>query len=266
NLGIGRATALAFANGGCRSLALLDKNLSGAQETQRQVMDAIKKNDSNYEKAKIHTYEVDVTSDTSVASAFKSVKETFGRLDYSVQCAGIALFTGPSSKTSLEHFELTNSILYRGLWLCSRAALEIMDSQELDSKAYPSAMIPEYRAQCGSIINLSSGLALLAQHNSPIYSAAKAAVLGLTRADAVDYCSKRIRVNAVLPGLVDTPMINSNPEVHEVLKGTVKTTNPMARFATADELADAIVFLASNKASYITGASICVDGGTTARA
>lgn len=229
-------------------------------------MNIIEKNGTNNVNANVQVYEVDVTSETSVASAFNLVKETFGRLDYSVQSAGIALFTGPSSQTSVEQFDLTNSILYRGVWLCSRAALQIMNFQELDNMAYPSANIPEHRAQRGSVINISSNLALVAQHNSPAYSASKAAVLGLTRADAIDYCAKRIRVNAILPGLVDTPMTKSNPEIRKILEEVVKTSNPMARFATADEVADTIVFLASNKASYITAASICVDGGATAQA
>lgn len=156
---------------------------------------------------------------------------------------------------------MQNAVLYRGLWLCSRAALNIMRSQPLDCEVYPD--IPQYRAQRGAIINVSSVIGLMSQTDTPIYSGAKAAVLGITRADAVDYAEKRIRVNAVLPALIETPMISPTPEIRAIVEtaGTAKT--PMKRIGMPEEVADPIVFLASNNASFITGTSLHVDGGFT---
>lgn len=189
-------------------------------------------------------------------SAFGIVIEL---IHYSVQCAGIALLTGPSSEVSIEDFDFQNAVLYRGLWLCSRAAIDIMRSQPLDCEVYPG--IPQSRSQRGAIINISSTIALLAQNDTPAYSGAKAAILGITRADAVDYAEQRIRVNAVLPALIETPMINPSPEIRAKIEGAGTAKTPMRRIGIAEEVADPIVFLASNNASYITGASLSIDGG-----
>ncbi|KAK5312443.1 hypothetical protein LTR93_011339 [Exophiala xenobiotica] len=259
--GIGRTTALAFASAGCKSLALVDLNESGLEETRRLVNNLL---DSAGSAANIQTYKVDVTSPNSVSDAYASVKEKFGRLDYSVHAAGIVSFDGSSTTTPVESFDRLNNVLYRGVWLCSKEALKIMRSQSLDSEAFPSESVHPLRAQRGSIVNVSSALGLLSQANSPVYCAAKAALLGLTRSDAIDHALDRIRVNAILPGLVDSPMGDTPQEIVDLIHNHVIPRTPLKREALREEIADTIVYLASNKASYVTGASWAVDGGLTA--
>ncbi|EXJ89159.1 hypothetical protein A1O3_02223 [Capronia epimyces CBS 606.96] len=259
--GIGRATALSFVQGGCTKLALLDLNEAGLATTKELLEKAISSAGGTPE---IGTYKCDVSSPESVASAYAGVKASFPRIDYAVHCAGIIVFAGASVDLSVDDFDRQNSINYRGLWLCSREAIKIMRTQALDSEAYPDNHISPVRAQRGAIVNISSGLAVYAQPNCPAYCGAKAGVLALTRCDALDYVADRIRVNAVLPGIVDSPMTNPNPEVRAWLEANPVQHSPMKRFGEPEEIADVAVFLASNKASLVTGASWSVDGGSLA--
>ncbi len=257
--GIGQATALAFAAAGASGLALIDLNEAGLEDTKQLILKTTGRDDINIQK-----YKVDVTSAESVSEAFASVKKEFGRLDYSVHCAGIAVFGGASDEVPVESFDRQNAIMYRGVWLCGREALRIMRNQPLDSEAYPSADIPPERAQRGAVVNISSTVALYTQEHTPAYAGAKAAVLGLTRADAVDYAKHHIRVNAILPGLIDSPMTKPTPEIRAYLEQMVRNKVPQRRLGKPEELADTITYLVSNKASFITGASFVIDGGFTA--
>lgn len=198
-----------------------------------------------------------------MVSAYAAVKKTFTRIDYSVHCAGIGIL-GNTVDISVVDFDKQLSINYRGVWLCSREVIKIMLSQPLDSEAYPAARIPHVRGQRGSIINISSTLAIHAQRNMTVYSAVKAAVLGLTRSDAIDYATERIRVNSILPGIIDSPMNNPSPEARQWLLDNVVAKTPYKRFGLPEEIAEVVVFLAGNKASFISGASWCADGGLTA--
>jgi NAD(P)-dependent dehydrogenase (short-subunit alcohol dehydrogenase family) len=198
-----------------------------------------------------------------VASVYAAVKCAFGRIDYSIHCAGIGSF-GATADSTVEEFDQVNSVDYRGLWLCSREALRVMREQKLDSEAYPEAQIPEARAQRGAIVNISSGLALFVQPACAAYCGAKAGVLGLTRADAIDNANERIRVNAVLPGVIATPSTITNPDVLAFMEAMPVKQTPFKRFGLPEEVADVTVFLAGTKASYVSGASWSVDGGFTA--
>jgi len=256
--GMGRATAIALAVAGVTGLALLDLNFSGLGETKSLVL---KENPT----LKIELYTCDVTQESSVISAYTSAREALKRIDYAIHFAGIVTFQGASADCTLESFDKQNNVNYRGLWLCSREALRIMRTQTLDSDFYPHVNIPLHRAQRGSIINISSSLALSSQPGIPAYCGAKAGVAALTRSDALDYVTQRIRVNSVLPGAVDTPMTNPNPETRQfILENAVKKTTPMRRFAVPQEIADVCVFLSGNKASFVTGAAWPVDGGLCA--
>ncbi|KIW72899.1 hypothetical protein PV04_01060 [Phialophora macrospora] len=253
--GMGRAIALAYAVAGVTGFALLDLNEAGLAETRNLVS-------KTSPSAKVETYKCDVTQESSVISAYTAAKEAFTRIDYAVHCAGIVTFQGPSADCTIEAFDHQNNVNYRGLWLCSREALRIMRGQSLDHEAYPDANIPPHRAQKGSIVNISSGLAVLSQSGIPAYCGAKAGVTALTRSDALDYATQRIRVNCVLPGVVDSPMTNSSPELRQwMYDNPVKKATPMRRFGLPEEIADVCVFLSGNKASFVTGACWSVDGG-----
>lgn len=204
---------------------------------------------------------VDISNPDEITKAYKEIYTTFSRVDYSIHAAGIVVHNAPSTELSLEDFDRQYNVNCRGLWLCSREAIKIMQKQTVDSEAYPDAGIPLSRGQRGAIINVSASLALHTQTGMPAYTAAKSAVLGLTRADAVDFAKDKIRVNAVLPGMVDTPATNTSPEMRAWLEANPLQKTPLKRVAAPEEIADVICFLASHGASYVTGASWEIDGG-----
>jgi NAD(P)-dependent dehydrogenase (short-subunit alcohol dehydrogenase family) len=211
----------------------------------------------------VATFVIDISSAESVSTTYSLVKSKFTRIDYAVQCAGIALLLGQPTD-SLEQFDKQVAVNYRGLWLCTRETFKIMANQELDSEAYPDAKIMPTRAQRGSVVNLASNLAQYAQPQSAAYIGSKGAVCALTRADAMDYASRRIRVNAVLPGITDSPMTNPSPEVRAWLEEVPVQRVPFKRFGLPEEIADVSVFLAGNGASLVNGVNLAVDGGLVA--
>lgn len=256
---MGQAVAQSFIKAGCRTIALIDVNAEGLQATA----DSLSKTMAEEEGA-IMMEQCDVSNAQNVADTFERIVGSFKRIDYLVNAAGIMVFNEPSADSSIESFDRLHSINYRGLWLCSRQALKVMKNQSLDCEAYPDAGIEPARAQRGSIVSISSALGVVAMAGSPAYCAAKAGVLSLTRSDAVDYSPHRIRVNAVMPGLIDTPMTRPTKEVSEYLDEMAERQAPMRRKGTAQEVADVILFLSSNKASFVQGAAWAVDGGNLA--
>lgn len=254
--GIGRATCLEFAELGCSKFALLDRNKAGLEETKSLITKILSEKEPD-----IIVVEIDVTSPESVTTAYSTIKSHFQRIDYSVQCAGLGAPSVDSASTSLETFDLQHAVNCRGLWLCARETIKIMQNQSLDTEAYPNAKIAPRRAQRGSIVNIASTLAIYAQPLTAAYCAAKGGVLALTRADAMDCVKYKIRVNCVMPGLVDTPMTNPDPALRQWLEETVVSRVPIGRIGQPEEVADVCVYLSSNKASYVTGQGWAVDGG-----
>jgi NAD(P)-dependent dehydrogenase (short-subunit alcohol dehydrogenase family) len=206
-------------------------------------------------------YECDVSNVSAVSKVFAKIMEVFGRIDYAVNCAGITTNNKPSTECSIEDFDRINAVNMRGVWLSSREELKVMKAQPLNLGI--NNEIPEYRAQRGAIVNIASGSAIVAVPNSPAYAAAKAGVVSLTRADALDYSPHRIRVNAVLPGLVDTPMMNQLPGQRDMVMQMALPMIPMKRLSMPEEIADAALFLCSWKASSVQGSSMVVDSGYT---
>ena len=210
---------------------------------------------------KFVVYDCDVADPSTVSKVFATIVEDFGRIDFAVNCAGITTNNKPSTECSVEDFDRINAVNMRGVWLCSREELKVMKEQPLNLGI--NKEIPEYRAQRGAIVNIASGSAIVAVPNSPAYAASKAGVVSLTRVDAFDYSPHRIRVNAVLPGLVDTPMTNKLPGQREMVIQMVLPMVPIKRLSMPEEIADAALFLCSWKASSVQGSSMVVDGGYT---
>lgn len=254
--GLGRAAALAFAQNGSTKIALLDLNETGLQATKQLIHEISA-------AITVGTYKTDVTSHESVKSTFAAVVESFGRIDYSIQCAGIATFDGSTADCKMETFESLLNILFRGVWLCHREAIRTMRTQSLDCEAYPTAGIHPLRAQRGSVLSLSSTISLHAFPGSTAYASTKNALQALARGDAIDYAPDRIRVNCLLPGIFDTPMNNPSPEISKLLHEKVVVNTPMRRLGLPEELADTIIWISSNKASFVTGANWIVDGGAS---
>ena len=254
---MGSAVAHALARAGCTRIALLDLNTAGLESVQSSILSQVANTD-----IQILTSTCDVSDESSVIKAFDEIRSKFERLDYAINCAGVGGSPNPSDALPASDFDRTLAINLRGVFLCAREELRIMKSQTLDTEIYSG--IPAVRAQRGAIVNISSGLAIAAMANSPAYCASKAGVCALTRSDALDYSAFRIRVNSVLPGAIETPLSHASEAMRKAIEAhAVDVMTPMKRWGKAAEIADTCLFLCSNRASFIQGVSLPVDGGYT---
>lgn len=195
----------------------------------------------------------DVTSEDSVEAAVTTVMERFGRIDALVNNAGIGDQTGSTIEQSVQAFDRVLAVHLRGTFLMSRAVARCM----LQAKPAPGR-------DRGAIVNLGSIASTTGLPARNAYSAGKAGVLGMTRAMASEWARAGIRVNAVAPGYVRTAMVAELECKGAIDVQGIKRRTPMGRMAEPAEIAEAIAFLASRRASYITGAVLPVDGGWTA--
>jgi NAD(P)-dependent dehydrogenase (short-subunit alcohol dehydrogenase family) len=230
--GIGRAIALAFAGEGAQ-VAICGRD--------RKKLDAV--------AAQIGQSCLPLVSDVSIAKqvelAVRLTVERFGRLTTVVNNAGV-LLAGTAESLNDDEWEHTFNVNVRGPWLMSRAAL------------------PHLRAaRGGSIVNIGSVLSLTGARNRVAYAASKAAVLGLTRAMALDHASEHIRVNCICPGMVETEMI-APFNADEAARKQRLAMHPVGRFGQPEDIAGLAVFLASEESAWTTGAVFPVDGGYSA--
>ena len=246
--GIGAAVAKAFALEGCTRIAITDKSIGLLDDTRQWIME-------HCPDAEVLKDVGDISDPDFVESFFSAVLQQYGRIDYLVNVAGIMGNNRATTETSLEDFDRINNINYRGVFLCSRTALKYMVKQEPLPSHLPGRM-----PQRGSIVSIASQLGIVGRPDAPAYCASKAAVIALTRADAIDYAKYGIRVNCVCPGVIDTPMTNSTPERVEMLRPAIEIA-PMKRMGLPEEIADAVLFLSSSKASFVQGHAMVVDGG-----
>ena len=186
-------------------------------------------------------------ADDGVAEALVAIAvERFGRLDAAVNAAGIENETVPLHLATDDAFDRVMDINVRAVFRCMRAEI--------------TAMLTAGTA--GSIVNIASTNSFRPQHDQPAYTASKHAVLGLTRSAALDYGAHGIRINAICPGAIDTPMLRSamdrrGRDADEVARRLTR----LGRFGTPNEIADAAVWLCSDESSFTTGHALAVDGG-----
>ncbi|KAF7553161.1 hypothetical protein G7Z17_g3824 [Cylindrodendrum hubeiense] len=244
--GIGAAIAKAFARSGCSRLTITDINETTLAQTRDAILDI-------NPKAQVLTHLGDISDEDFVSSMTSDVANKFSRLDYAVNCAGILGESLRSTETSTAAFDLITRVNYRGSWLCSRAALAQMLKQE---------PLEEHPEQRGAVVNIASQLGIVARPGAAPYCASKAAIINMTRADAIDYSADGIRINCVCPGVIETPLTTGSEEVTQRLKPAVDIA-PMRRMGRPDEVANAVLFLCSSQASFIQGHALVVDGGYT---
>ena len=232
--GIGRATALCFAAAGARVLAA-DLDHAAALETVAAG------------EGELQATQVDVSDEESVEAMFALGDRLWdGRLDVLANIAGVGSTTNVLG-TSLESWRAVFSVNATGTFLCSKAAVRRMVSNG-----------------GGAIINMASVAALVGVPNRAAYCAAKGAVVALTRALAIDHVRDGIRVNAVCPGTVDSPWVTRLTGDAGESREELMARQPMGRLGTPDEVAAAVVYLASDAAAFVTGAQLVIDGGLTA--
>ncbi|KAF4812054.1 2-(R)-hydroxypropyl-CoM dehydrogenase [Colletotrichum siamense] len=244
--GIGAAVARGFARSGCSKIAITDLNRRSLVDTRDAILEI-------HPKAEVLSREGDISDETFVNSFVGDIAKAFSRIDYSVSCAGILGASLKSHETSTAAFDLINNVNYKGSWLASRAVLSHMLRQK------PLSEHPEQR---GSIVNIASQLGVVARPKAAPYCASKAAIINMTKSDAIDYSEDGIRVNCVCPGVIATPMTTANEELIQRLKPAVDIA-PMKRMGTPEEVANAVLFLCSSQASFVQGHALVVDGGYT---
>jgi NAD(P)-dependent dehydrogenase (short-subunit alcohol dehydrogenase family) len=234
--GIGRATALAFAREGAR-VAVADLAAEAARETVALV---------NAAGGQAISLSGDVSRDADVRTMIAAVVDTYGRLDCAFNNAGIAGWQvdavgKKTAEWSEEAFDRMIAVNLKGVWLCMRHEL------------------PQMQAQGGGVIvNTASIAGLAGLPTSSAYVAAKHGVVGLTKTAAIEYAEVNIRVNAVCPGYIRTPM--TEPGMR--LRGeAILAQTPFKRLGNPEEIAEMVLWLCSERASYVSGAAYNVDGG-----
>src|SRR6267154_2370501 len=234
--GIGRATALAFAREGARIV------ISGRHEEEGQKLAG----ELGKLGAEAEFVRSDVRHEDDVRGLVDKTVARFGRLDVAVNTAGTEGKPGPVTEQSAESYAATFDTNVLGVLLSMKHELRVMQAQG-----------------SGSIVNLSSTMGHRGATGASLYTASKHAVEGLTKSAALEGAASGIRVNAIAPGPIETEMLNRFTGSAERKAGLVAGV-PLKRVGTPAEIADAIVFVASRKASFITGQVISVNGGRTA--
>ena len=236
--GIGRATARLFAREGAL-VAIGDLDLAAAEETASMVEAA---------GSRALAVRLDVADDASMSAFVADTVLHFGRLDAAFNNAGICAEFGENT-WDMDLIDRTMAVNYRGV------VLSIWHE-----------VGPMLESGGGAIVNSSSMMGLVANPNQPGYISSKHAVIGLTKQAALQYAARGIRVNAVCPGTILTGM-NDRPEIggHDGARERGKLLNPIGRVAEPEEVAEAVIWLASDRASFVTGQALAVDGGYTTK-
>ena len=237
--GIGRAASLVFAREGARVI-VADLAEQGGRETVEIVRG--KGGDAQFHRC-------DVARAADVESLIAAAIKAYGRLDCAFNNAGIGGAQRKTADYAEEEWDRIMAINLKGVWLCMRAEI-----RQFLAQGSPSA-----------IVNTASAAGLVASHSMPAYTAAKHGVVGLTKCAAIEYARTGIRINDVCPGVVDTPLVADMIAQQPKLASRLDQAEPVGRKARPAEIAEAVAWLCSDRASFVTGASISVDGGITAQ-
>ncbi|KAI0388790.1 NAD(P)-binding protein [Xylariaceae sp. FL0594] len=267
--GIGKETAFALAEAGVEGIVFADIDGKGAQN-------AAEESSSRYAKHPAYravAVKVDARDETSVRNMVDVAVKEFGRIDYSVNSAGMGNISGEMTpNVEAEVFRQTLETNITGTLLCIRAVAAVMAKQnplqynDTNTSGRGGGDGARSRSRSlgrGCIVNLGSVNSYTAVPGMLSYTTSKHALIGLTKSAAIDCLKDHIRVNAVCPSYVDTPMMARALDRVPGLGDMIKQFSPLGRAATADEVADYVVFLCSPFASYINGTGLVVDAGAT---
>ena len=237
--GIGRATALAFAREGAKTV-VSDVDVEGGDETVRMIHEF--GGDAIFVKA-------DVSLSDDVEALVNRTVETHGQLDCAFNNAGREIeLSNPDERYAEETFQTVIETNLKGVWLCMKYEIPQMLKQG-----------------GGAIVNSSSVAGLVGIPKQPIYVASKHGVSGMTKSTAVEYAHKGIRINAVCPGLIDTPLMERIYASNSGLREEADSWQPIGRPGKPEEIAEAVIWLCSDKASFVVGHMMTVDGGLVVR-
>jgi NAD(P)-dependent dehydrogenase (short-subunit alcohol dehydrogenase family) len=236
--GIGRAAALSFAREGAR-LAIADIDETEAAETERRCV---------LLGAQVLRIRADVAVTAEVERMVAGTVERFGRLDCAFNNAGISGALAAHADSSEENWDRVVGINLKGVWACMKYELRQMLAQG-----------------GGAIVNTASVMGMVGSAFTPAYVASKHGVLGLTKSAALAYAAAGIRVNAVCPGYVETPLIAKVFDTRPELRPQVVARHPAGRLGTPEEIAAAVLWLCSDAAAFVNGHGLAADGGYLAQ-
>jgi NAD(P)-dependent dehydrogenase (short-subunit alcohol dehydrogenase family) len=235
--GIGRATALALVAAGAEVL-VVDLDAAGGEET---VALAEGSGGASF-------FAADVTDPDAARAMVATVIERHGRLDFAHNNAGVVFAGAPIHEVSDADWQRMIDVDLTGVFNCMRAEIGAM-----------------LEGGGGSIVNTASGVGVIGIPGQGPYVAAKHGVLGLTKVAALDYAARGVRINAVCPGAIETPILEEAFAADPDLKAMMEAGHPIGRVGRPEEIADAVVWLVSDASSFVTGQPILVDGGYTAQ-
>lgn len=237
--GIGRATAVAFAQAGVRAVTLADVSEGGLEDTAAMV---------RAHGAEALLIRTDVSSKPDVEQMVARTIAAFGRLDYAFNNAGVESGMAATADITDEDWQRIISINLTGVWLCMRAEIPAL-----------------LNAGGGAIVNCASVAGLVGFQGAAAYVASKHGVVGLTKSAALDYAQQNIRVNAVCPGVIRTPTVERVIAGNPAMEDALAAMEPIGRMGKPEEVASLVLWLCSDGASFMTGEAIAVDGGFVAR-
>ena len=236
--GIGRASALTFAREGAK-VAVSDVVVEGGQETVRLIQEA---------GGEARFFAADVSKAAQVEKLIQDIVAAYGRLDCAHNNAGVEGALANTEEYPEEQWDKVLAVNLKGVWLCMKYQIPQMLSQG-----------------GGSIVNTASGAGLIGVAGMSAYVASKHGVVGLSKTAALEYAKSNIRVNSVCPGLIQTPMVEritgNSPQMGEALVAS----EPIGRVGQPQEIAESVVWLCSESASFVTGHAMSVDGGFVAQ-
>nr|AIH14817.1 short chain dehydrogenase [Westiella intricata UH HT-29-1] len=234
--GIGRATAIAFAKEGAK-VVVASRRIQESQETVELIRNV---------GGEAFFVKTDVSQEADVKTMVEKTIETYGRLDYGFNNAGIDQIPTPLPEQTEETFDQLININLKGVWLAMRYEIPQM-----------------LKTGGGAIVNTASIGGLIGFPGIPIYIASKHAVLGLTKAAAIEYAKSGIRINAISPGTVITDLFERSLGKDPQMKKQIMAMHPIGRAGTPEEIASAVLWLCSEGAGFTIGQSLTVDGGFT---
>lgn len=232
--GIGKATALAFARAGA-NVVIASRRVTEGEQTVHEICE--RGGDAIFVKT-------DISKASEVEGLMNQTIEFYGRLDYACNNAGTFVM-GRLFELSEEEWDRTINANLKGIWLSLKYQIPIMLQQK-----------------GGVIVNMASMSAIIGNPGVSIYSASKGGVVALTQSAAIEYAASGIRINAISPGVISTPMVDDIPTP---LLEDIQSKHPIGRLGKSEEIADAVVWLCSDKASFVTGHNMVIDGGYTAQ-
>lgn len=236
--GIGYATALAFAEAGAW-VAVSDINDDGGLRVVHEIQQA---------GGEALFFKCDIHEALSIKEMIDQIVRQMGRIDCAFNNAGIEGSSGDTVHCSEENFQKVLDVNLRGTWLCIKNQIPAMSKNG-----------------GGSIVNCASIAGLVGFKESPAYVASKHGIIGLTKTAALEYAQQKIRVNAICPGVIETPMVRRFTHDDKLIVEQLESAAPMKRLGRPEEIAMAVLWLCSEQSSFVTGHSLVVDGGWTAQ-